>query len=326
MLACLVVASHCGLLFYGYNEGVVAVVSFMMLSGFVMSIIINASFNNKGTESIFYVDRFFRLVPNFIFYSIVSFMVIHFTAVGIKHVSWMDYKTCSTPILLLNFSMIANNFNRVFGDCMLLPASWSLGLEASFYAIAPFLLRRANRLTRFAAAAISIVFFLCAYFGVIDADLYAYRLLPGTLIIFLAGAALADQALFPRRALAIVWLCALVLYVGSRGAPAIYDRPYLKEVLVGFLLGAPILAVLSKRPFSAVDEFAGSLSYGVYLNHIMLIWIGQAYFGMQSWRLGSFAVLLLAASLLAALTCVLVERPALSWRRRIRSAHRLSQA
>ena len=326
VLAGLVVASHCGILFAGYNEGVVAVVSFMLLSGYIMSIIINNNYATVGSDHIFYIDRIVRLAPQFIFFSAASLILLNFTKLGIEHLSGMEYNSCSTPILLLNFSLFANNFNRFFGSCMLLPASWSLGLEASFYAIAPFLLRRANRLARCAAAAASIVFFFLAYFGMIDADLYAYRLLPGTLIIFFTGAALADPSLFPRNAAPILWLCVLALYLWSRGAPAIYDRPFLKEVLVGLLLGAPILALLSARPFSAVDELAGSVSYGVYLNHIMLIWIAQGYFGVRSWGPGSFAILLVAASLLATLTYVFIERPTLSWRRRIRSTRRLPSA
>lgn len=320
LLASLVVASHCGLLILGYNEGVVAVVSFMLLSGYVMTKLIGKYYQAPAGAAPFYLDRLGRLLPQFLFYSAAAAGLLQFTRLGALSLPWMDYRLCPVPLVLLNFSLIGNNFSRILEGCMLLPASWSLGLEATFYALAPFLLQRAHRLARLGAVALSLAVFLLADFGVLDADLYAYRFLPGTLFIFAAGAALADSSLFPSKSVAALWALALIVLAWIWRDPALYGQPFVKEVLAGFLTGVPILAGLAKLKFREFDELAGNLSYGVYLNHILLIWIAKAYLGVQSWNMATFAVLLAAASGFATASYYLVEVPALRWRRRIRLA------
>ncbi len=61
LLAVLVAVSHMGKLFMGFNPGVVAVISFLLISGFVMTSLIER--NYKAPEKIgrFYLDRALRL-------------------------------------------------------------------------------------------------------------------------------------------------------------------------------------------------------------------------------------------------------------------------
>jgi len=320
LLAILVAASHIDMMIYGYDEGVVAVISFMLLSGYVMMLLIDRHYPEPRHARRFYLDRLGRLLPQFLFYSVVVLALLQFSRLGVATLPWMQYKNCPTSLIFLNFSLIGNNFYRVLGNCMLLPASWSLGLEASFYAIAPLVLCRVNHLARALALPLSGAFFVLAYFGVLDSDLYGYRFIPGTLFIFATGAALAKPSLFATRAAASVWLFALVLFAVAWFSPTIYARPYNKEVLLGILAGIPALKLLATLKFSDLDEVLGNLSYGVFLNHILLVWCADEYLGVRSWNLESFAALMICASLAATASFYLVERPALRWRRRIRNA------
>jgi peptidoglycan/LPS O-acetylase OafA/YrhL len=305
---------------YGYDEGVVAVISFMLLSGYVMTVLIDKHYPVPQDAPRFYLDRLGRLLPQFFFYNVLVLALLQVSRLGAATLPWMQYKSCPASLIWLNFSLIGNNFHRFLGNCMLLPASWSLGLEASFYAVAPLVLCRVNRFARALALPLSAAFFVLAYFGVLDSDLYGYRFIPGTLFIFATGAALAKPSLFAPKAAACVWLFALVLFAVAWFTPAIYARQFDKEVLLGILVGVPALKVLGTLKFSDLDELLGNLSYGVFLNHILLIWFADAYLGIGSWSIGSFAVLMICASLAATASFYLVERPALRWRRRIRRA------
>jgi peptidoglycan/LPS O-acetylase OafA/YrhL len=74
--------------------------------------------------------------------------------------------------------------------------------------------------------------------------------------------------------------------------------------------------VLRGLKFSATDEFLGNLSYGVFLNHFLLIWLAQSYLQASSplW----VACIIGVSMALALATYWLVEQRALEWRRAIR--------
>jgi peptidoglycan/LPS O-acetylase OafA/YrhL len=65
VLAIVVALSHTGTVFLGYNTGVVAVVSFFMISGYVMALLIEKHYGSVGRVGHFYLDRAARLFPQF---------------------------------------------------------------------------------------------------------------------------------------------------------------------------------------------------------------------------------------------------------------------
>ena len=71
LLSIFVAFSHMGITFYGYNPGVFAVISFFLLSGYAMRILIEKYYTEPFSVSGFYIDRAIKLFPQYIFY--VSF-------------------------------------------------------------------------------------------------------------------------------------------------------------------------------------------------------------------------------------------------------------
>ena len=327
LLAVAVAASHFGFVLGGFNPGVVAVVSFMLLSGYVMTLLIKEHYSSLETVDLFYIDRACRLLPQFLVYSMAALILLHFTQLGTAHLPWMEYSSCNPSLIAVNFSLFGNNFLSSLGSCRLLPASWSLGLEAFFYALFPWLLLYFSRPKRLAAAALSVAVFLLGYAGLIDSNLYGYRYLVGTLHIFLAGAAIARPELFSRWLPLVVFVGAALLLAIARFTPDIYTRPLVKEVLVGLIIGIPMLALLKHFRFSTVDTLLGNLSYGVFLNHILCRWCAEFYFGVTVWTVPHFLASLTVSTALAAVTYFLIERPALRWRRGLRrSANEMTQS
>jgi peptidoglycan/LPS O-acetylase OafA/YrhL len=141
--------------------------------------------------------------------------------------------------------------------------------------------------------------------------------------MFLAGAAHAAAAddRPAHRFRHGVAIAAFVLLAFACTQPRYYALPYNKEVLLGLLLGLGALSVLRRLPFSRLDEFLGNLSYGVFLNHFIVIWWLRHYRGVEDYaRFDDIMMMLLASILMAAASFHLVERPAIRWRRSIRLA------
>ena len=62
ILACLVALSHFGLVVQGFNPGQWAVVSFYVLSGYLMQ----GQVKKLGTTRLFWLDRFLRIFPLYV--------------------------------------------------------------------------------------------------------------------------------------------------------------------------------------------------------------------------------------------------------------------
>jgi peptidoglycan/LPS O-acetylase OafA/YrhL len=77
-LAILVVISHTGNTLYGYNLGVVAVISFFILSGYVMSMLMEKYYKQPSHIPTFYLDRIARLFPQYVFYIAFATISIYF--------------------------------------------------------------------------------------------------------------------------------------------------------------------------------------------------------------------------------------------------------
>lgn len=318
LLALLVAVSHTGIKILGFNPGVVAVISFFLLSGYVMTQLIRKYYLQPALVGRFYLDRAARLFPQYLFYFALASLFLYASGMTTIFTYQLDAAKwlLNIPILPLGFYM------WLLDGATVLPQAWSLGLEMCFYLVIPWLLLRCSRGQIHALAAASFAVFLAAFAGLIHTDHFGYRLLPGTLFMFLAGAAFAaddsDRAAHWFRR--TVTLAAALLLAFACWQQRYYVLPYNKEVLVGLLLGLAALGLLRRLPYSALDEFFGNLSYGVFLNHFIVIWWLQKYHGVEAF--GSFDVimLLLAATVMAAASFHLVERPAIRWRHAIRQA------
>lgn len=310
LLAVLVAVSHMGKTLAGLNPGVVAVISFLIISGFVMTSLIERSYHTPEKISLFYLDRALRLYPQFLLYFGMSCVVIYWLLPGTGQAAELTLSriASSLAIVPLGFYMFG------VASTWILPPAWSLGLEVCFYLLIPFLL--IFRL-RGVAFVLSVSVFLVACFGYIDTDIYGYRLLPGTLFMFLCGSYLyGTRARGMVIAASTAGVAALIFVAIMAGL--IERRPFNAEVTLGIALGIPAVYLLTRFKFHPVDEFLGNISYGVFLNHFVVMYLLRSFWPVAYDTPIVLAVLVLAF-LFSGVSYYCVERPALKWRHRLRA-------
>lgn len=322
VLALLVALSHLSVTVNGYNPGIVAVISFLMLSGYVMVVLIEKHYTTLARIPSFYLDRAARLYPQFIFYLTAEIILIWATQMNN---GWCPGTPYAIPIrdTVLTYLMAPLGY-WFFLDfkCQLMPQAWSLGLELTFYAVVPFIVLYTPRPVTIALYVGSLAMSVIACNGYLNTDVYGYRLLPGTLFLFLTGMAFADPRRFPSWIPGTTFAFAAVMYAWTLEHPDdLYKWLYNKEVYLGAMIGVVALWMLRHKRFSRVDEFLGNLSYGVFLNHFFVIWaawqiVWRWGFVYASWQFNVIA--LIGCVVCAALTYYAIERPALMMRRRLR--------
>lgn len=110
ILAILVVLSHLGISIAGFNPGVVAVISFYILSGYVMTLLIGRYYLHSGKVIHFYYDRGMRLFPQFWFYATFSFICVNVFSISSPFLVGMTlYKG------ILNYLLLPQAFFMYWG-------------------------------------------------------------------------------------------------------------------------------------------------------------------------------------------------------------------
>ncbi|MEO6918271.1 MAG: acyltransferase [Collimonas sp.] len=306
LLAIAVLLSHLGITVYGRNIGVFAVVSFFILSGYVMTALLDRHYRQFSSIGKFYLDRAMRLFPQFLFYFFLTLLLI-----TIARPSSPFIGDVTLPKILLNVIMLPLNFFQYFLNCQIIPQAWSLGLESQFYLVIPLVVVCQVRGPVFVA---SLAFFLLAYLGILDSDTWGYRMLPGTLFMFILGSYIyrtpGKRSLYAAYLLVCAMLAGVVIHRG-------WQLPFTFEVLAGLVFGVPAVWVLSKLSFGWIEELAGNLSYGVFLNHFFVIWLFQGI-GISGYSWWYVYALIASSIALACVSYLLVERPVIRLRHVLR--------
>jgi peptidoglycan/LPS O-acetylase OafA/YrhL len=295
-----------------------AVISFFLLSGYVMTALIQKHYPDISDTPGFYVDRIARLGPQFYFYSLATLAAV--SLLGLHHELMRSVP--GELSILAQLSIVPLIFYGRF-DSMLLPQAWSLGPEVCFYAIFPFVLLHKARTP---VALVSLAVFALACTEVIDTDLFAYRFLPGTFFIFICGSWLyqADRTWQAYAPYAVAFAAAAVLALTYIAPLPVNARPA-HSVLLGIALGIPAVALLKDRFAShASNALAGDLSYGVFLSHYLIIGAIVTFspwpvdFNNTAAKLSALAVVCAMSLLASYLTFHALEAPLIAWRRRFR--------
>ncbi len=314
LLALAVAASHAKLLLWDLNPGVISVICFYLISGYVMSGLIRRHYSQPSLAWAFYADRTIRLLPQYLFYACMTLV-------------WHLYSQTNTPFLarspssgdlLNNLLIVPLNYYMFNGSDLytLIPPAWSLGAELQFYILAPFLLLWPKRL--FGIGLIGLAVYLAALSGVINSDWFGYRLLPGVLLFFVLGACLQHQHQNHQhghaRSMTVGVAAAVALGAVLLNFNGILRTPYNFETMLGLILGLALLQTVAKRTANRWDSFAGDISYGVFLNHFLILWTVFPQ-GVTSTQ---WPVFLAFSVLLSWLSQRLIEQPLIKLRHRFR--------
>jgi len=310
LLAILVMLAHMGVNFNGHAQGVSAVVSFFIISGFVMTALVRKNYPSIASIPMFLLDRAMRIFPQYLFYLALTIAAFIFIKIEIPFINDINAKNIIANAFLVPTGLYSwEDYGAVW-----IPQGWSLGLEAKFYLLIPFLL---FFMLRKATAILSMAVFLIAYLGIINTETWGYMSISGTVFIFLCGSFLFDiKERKNKISLCIIYVFVALLFFTLQQQPHLQAH-WNYEVLQGFLIGLPVVAILSRLKSNKIDYELGNISYGAYLNHSLII------FCFDAWELGhqSFAMqasVILCSILFGWISFHLVESPVVKLRRRLR--------
>ena len=310
ILAAFVMYSHAFGTIFGINPGVAAVISFFVISGYVMSILIERTYPSLADIPGFYLDRAMRLFPQYLFYLTITLLLV--SIMGLSDPFFSDRQPLH---ILANFLILPIGY-YMFGldHALYIPPAWSLGLETTFYLVFPFFCLLPN-VGKSIAVVGSLMVFAAAYSGLVNTDWFGYRLLPGTFFIFLAGAALAGSKM-PRIYAYVICIAMTVAFGALFMLPSEMSWSFNVEVTLGAAIGIFFVALVRKIPRTIWDDYLGNLSYGFFLSHFLFIFIADHY-GISRWPFVP-----VGAIIAAAVSYELVEKPALHLRQKWRHAKR----
>jgi peptidoglycan/LPS O-acetylase OafA/YrhL len=322
LLALAVVFAHCyGFMFTG---GMLAVQIFYMISGYLMSLILlneNAYTNLKS----FYINRALRLFPIYWIVAAASLLLsFYFYFIGLDNFFYI-YKEVdlwgSILLFISNFTLLGQDWLMFTGiidgqygfisnlydsempidDGLLVPQAWTLGLEISFYIIAPFILRHKKRWLTLLILSLGCKFWLI-YYGVGTTDPFSYRFFPAELSLFLLGV-FAHQFLLPayqknnliKNNLLVTFITLLTILIVLFYSLIFSQSFYYAGLMIMYILMViPFLASFQQQ--SKIDNWIGNLSYPIYICHMLVIsifdYLGKQYnfFQTQEYYIAIFSL------------------------------------
>lgn len=292
LLAVAVVFEHA----YGtaFSGGVFAVQLFFVVSGFFISYILVES-QNYGTIGAFYWNRILRLFPVYWTVALASLVMYlggayafgnappfvevyqqldlpNATALALTNVflfgqDWVIFTAIDNGALVFSPNYHVEDVWVWRG--LLVPPAWSLGIELTFYLIAPFILTRLRLLLVLLIFSVALRLWLIST-GLGLQDPWNYRFFPTELALFILGILShqlwkpyleANDCISDRIATAIT----LIVIVVTAVCVTLHILPLRLPVLVLFVLSLPFLFCFQKnRPW---DRWLGEFSYPIYIVH-----------------------------------------------------------
>jgi peptidoglycan/LPS O-acetylase OafA/YrhL len=358
ILAMSVVYGHSGdFLGFPLIPGDTAVQSFYAVSGFYMALVLNEKYRpQSSTYFLFISNRFARLFP---IYSAVLCLTL-LLAFAVPYLSWTEVPFVrqwhslprldwSSAAFLLGSQIVMWGQDLYFFltlkegalafwpdfhtapapliGLLAIPQGWTLGIEFSFYAIAPFIVRRSVPAIAAALAASLFLRLLLQFAFGYDGDPWSYRFFPSELAVFLLGtlgycvyksrSVGFDRSLLGIFAVAIVSVGVALLVNRWHGLSRIASVSFL------MLAVAAIPFLFQSTKDGLLDRHLGELSYPIYICHFLVIWFLD--------RIAAFDAGIVRGVAIIATTIVVswalywwVDRPIDSWRQRRFEAKRAS--
>jgi peptidoglycan/LPS O-acetylase OafA/YrhL len=275
--------------------GQYAVQLFYVISGFLISYVL-VERRTYANVTNFYVNRYLRLYPIYVVVALITLAALLATHRAGFITVFREAPVSATVLLVLSNLLLFGQdwimflgvqahhltFVKHFTDSdvllfegLITHQTWTLGVELTFYVIAPFVLPRRNLIFVLLAMSVGLRIYLM-YIGLGFQDPWTYRFFPAELALFLAGA-LSHQLLLPlyrrlrestQHRLAIV-ATAFMIFV----AVAYFLVPVPQAVKLSVLFGSFIVLVpltFLFQNFHPLDAWIGNLSYPIYVGHILV--------------------------------------------------------
>lgn len=254
-------------LYQNFANGEAAVALFFVLSGLVLSLSLRRSYHDLRSYAVYLIRRVFRLLPLLFATAILGSLCIKF----FDRSSYVPFQEIG-PLDLTHFiaSLVGYSIRPN-------PPSWSIYVELVISAFLPLMWLAYE--TRYRAITIVAIVALSAV------DLGLQHRWNFYLVNFLAGVAIVNLPLrvhFSKWSWLLFAALVLIFYFDRPIARAAgYEGSFTDNQWINFvdvILITPILAIV----FYGADAFKwlqgrfgyflGEMSYGIYLNHWMVIW------------------------------------------------------
>lgn len=297
---CVVVTHSSGTTLFGHSlfDATTAVQGFYILSGFLITMVLNTRPQYRSVEN-FYVSRYLRLWPAYAVVAVLalallksatwfaalarlgpaaaSFVVI--SNVTIFFQDWFLFLAVNADGVLYPTSHFASEPGLPLYTLLLVPQMWTIGIELTFYLLAPFVCRSPYRLVGLFAFGVAVRLAI-GYWSPPRIDPWHYRFAPAEMMLFAGGglAWFAGRWIRGRataRAMQTAGvICLLVLSAIIIVAPAAIQgfskTLFLANPLMLALIAVscPFLIMVSR--LWKFDSAIGELSYPMYLSHFFI--------------------------------------------------------
>jgi peptidoglycan/LPS O-acetylase OafA/YrhL len=311
---CVAVAHSPGSAIFGITmmNGVIAVQCFYVISGFLITMILNERPEYQRLGS-FYLSRYLRLWPVYILIAALTFLFFQWPNFLGRLPRLANWPACAWIVfsnltmffqdwfLFLKFCGRSLCFTPAFEHLIepipyafdLVPQAWTLGVELTFYAIAPFVCRR------WWGAAGLLVFGICVrilvgmYIPYMTA--WSYRFAPSEMTMFGAGsvAYFVGAAVLPKipRTASVLGGLAIALFVFLSFCEDAALKPMFESLSGGgtsvklklmnypvlFLMACTAPALFNLTKNNPYDRLAGEMSYPIYISHIFVFTVINTY-------------------------------------------------
>ena len=286
-----------------FFRGAPAVSFFFTLSGFLITYLLLEERRRTGGIDVprFYLRRVCRIWP--LYFAVVFFgLAVYNFALPRLGVHYpVEYRL---PVALLLYSLfLPNLMNSLYNVGGILNPSWSIGLEEQFYLVwAPAVRRARERLPVlcWTVLAVSLAVF-CLNQHEVFGRLWTQKFVGQLKFHFMAAGALAAWGLhrrpetvprlkvFTSRVLQVALLAVLADYyllnlLGWSGIP---------EELVQLALYPWLILNVAANPRGVLPvenratDYLGTISYGIYMLHMIVVYATSALFRATSWWRGS---------------------------------------
>ena len=317
-----------------------AVQAFFILSGFLMTTIMNRNYGYslKGVAS-FAVNRFLRLYPSYWVIVLLSVGVIMFWGEGsVRAYHSAIYLPASPTEWLQNLSLVYTNTIPMYVSPRLAPPTWALTVELLFYMLIALGLSRGKKLTCLWFF-VSILYIIYVYISGLDPSYRYLHVLSGSLPFSIGAMAyhygdqiknvsqrystqgwlLAFSMIFLMNSV----LAALAIHVWS--APVVVLLCFYANICINF----GIIAILINRPklpiSAAFDKKIGDYSYPLYLCHwqagfvASMLLFGRPERGPSLYGGFAFLLALIISGMVSYVTIRYVDHPIERLRSKIRA-------
>lgn len=321
VLALSVITAHLpGLFFIRGTVGDVSVQAFYMISGFYIAMILNGKYANKAE---FWRNRLLRLFPAYLAVLLFSILVKIWISSGLSE--WLSpaFEMSARSWLFLvvsNLTLVGQDWifftaaGSSFLPLIVVPQAWSLSVEITFYAVAPFLLRPFRpKLIAGIVLGTVVARLSFAHFGMMN-DPWSYRFFPLEIGTFLAGSlAWAFYESMKTHLARVPEVAGCALTVITLGFAISYYALPIDEMakrlffLLILFFSLPLMFSLTKDV--KLDKAIGDLSYPVYLCHFVVIELLAYWWGTTAMTQWQMAGAILASVGLAWIIFFLIERP-----------------